>query len=140
MKSKKSACKCYCCGKSLTDPISIQLGIGPICRVTVKTNQFEDKTGNLFAFRSDYDYRIDDNILAIEDLNGFKSVTNDIENILNDIIKAEQLNIWNFKIMYKDSMGIWDGIKITSVNSFTITFFSINERLYHLAKAKLLEK
>lgn len=43
------------------------------------------ETENLFNSRSGYDYQVDGSVLAIEDLAGAKSVTNDIEKVLQDI-------------------------------------------------------
>jgi hypothetical protein len=101
----------------------------------MKNSELNEKTQNLFANRSDYDYRIDGNVLAIEDLGGYKSVTNDIENVIKDITDIEKINVSKFLIMYKDSMGIWDGIKVD--HAARIEFFSINERIYSQAKGKL---
>lgn len=130
---------CSCCGKPLTDPISVEIGIGPVCRVQKKMEDMNEKTGNLFSNRSDYDYWFDGNVLAIEDLGGYKSVTNDIENVIHDITRNEVMDIMEFRIMYKDSMGIWDGISLQiSHGSLKVNFFSLNERLYQKAKEKLL--
>jgi len=137
---KYQSSTCSCCGKPLSDPISIQLGIGPVCRVQQKMNDKNEKTGNLFANRSDYDFWFDGNVLAIEDLGGMKSVTNDIENVLSDIFKSSGENLATKKIMYKDSMGIWDGITIYGMGKpgiFHVEFFSLNERLYQNAKNKV---
>ena len=81
--------------------------------------------------RSEYEYGIDGNILYITDLNGMKSVTNDIENVLADITPE----VYQGKlIMYKDSQGIWDGIRYENNH---IEFFSINETNFQNAKIKL---
>ena len=39
---------------------------------------------------------------------GNKSVTNDIENVLEDI-RAELGDLSGFAVVYRDSMGRWDG-------------------------------
>jgi len=41
-----------------------------------------------------------------------------------------------FYIMYRDSRNIWDGVAFSAPN--TLSFFSINEKEYTAAKAKLL--
>ncbi|WP_240699514.1 hypothetical protein [Spirosoma sordidisoli] len=59
-------------------------------------------------FRADYTYSIDDNIIAIIDLDlGSKSVTNDMENVLDDI-RAELGDLAGYSVIYRDSMGRWD--------------------------------
>jgi len=102
----------------------------------------KEETENLFKSRSDYDYQVDGPVLAIEDLGGAKSVTNDIENVLQDI-RMEIGSLSQFYIMYRDSRNIWDdsrniwdGVALSAPN--TISFFSINEKEYCAAKAKLL--
>lgn len=50
------------------------------------------------------------NILIIEDLNqGGMSVTNNIENVLDEIIQDSGVFIHSYMIVYRDSDGIWDG-------------------------------
>lgn len=63
----------------------------------------------MVAVKADYDYKIIDGIICIEDLNrGNRSVTNDIENVIEQIKYFE--NIKNIKIViYRDSEGNWDG-------------------------------
>jgi hypothetical protein len=49
-------------------------------------------------------------ILVIKDLNlGNTSVTNDIENVVNDIAIMESINPADYLIIYKDSEGNYDG-------------------------------
>lgn len=64
--------------------------------------------------RADYDWKIQDygnkKLILIEDLNlGNMSVTNDIENVVDDICKTNQIVCEDYLIIYKDSEGIWDG-------------------------------
>lgn len=101
-----------------------------------------DKTGNIFSNRAEYEWWIDkttgDNILCIEDKCGLKSVTNDIENIFDDILE-KGISPSDYPIMYKDSMGIWDGIRILYVEGrVKIEFFSLTEKEFSKAKEKLL--
>lgn len=129
----KTSTTCSCCGKPLTDPISVETGMGPVCRITQKQKELSEKTGNLFTNRSEYDYTLRGGILAIEDRGGMKSVTNDIENVLEDIRRAENVSFSRHLIIYKDSMGIWDGIRLVSGR---VVFYSINERDFYAARAK----
>jgi len=63
--------------------------------------------------KSDYKYEIlsKQQIIIIEDLDkGNMSVTNDIENVVEQIFMKEKLSSNdNYKIIYKDSRGKWDG-------------------------------
>ena len=59
--------------------------------------------------RSDYQWWIKDSVLLIEDLNGGKSVTNDMAKILLDLDFLLG-SLEDRRIIYKDSEGIWDGV------------------------------
>jgi hypothetical protein len=60
--------------------------------------------------RSNYTYAIYNGIISIIDLNrGGKSVTNDIDNVIEDICEMESLNPNEQIVVYCDSDGIWDG-------------------------------
>jgi|GEM_PF-2091358 hypothetical protein len=138
---------CNCCGKPLTDEISIALGLGPVCRVKRKDLAMADKTGNLFANRAEYTFEVDEKskVIAIQDSGGAKSVTNDIENILKDITYHPQYKdnpdlMKGYKIMYMDSMGIWDCVKfeISNGSISKVRFFPLTEKDFNKAKAKLI--
>ena len=53
---------------------------------------------------------IDEDIIAIEDLNGDKSVTNDIERVIRTT--GEYVTIGDRKVVYRDSSGRWDGVLV----------------------------
>lgn len=79
-------------------------------------------------FRADYNFEIIADIICIIDENaGGKSVTNDIENVLDDIQKSG-INIEEHKIIYRDSEGFWDGITLHKVDPIEISFFNIGEK------------
>jgi hypothetical protein len=60
---------------------------------------------------ADFKYSISGNVISIVDLDlGNRSVTNDIESVLRKIEHYHQGSIGGFRIMYRDSEGIWDGI------------------------------
>lgn len=62
--------------------------------------------------KSDYDYVVkkDEFLLAIVDKNlGGMSVTNNIENVVDEIANVEQINPEDYQIVYRDSQGEWDG-------------------------------
>lgn len=59
--------------------------------------------------KANYTHDIKDKNLIIEDLNmGGMSVTNCIEDVVDEICKAHDLNPLNLTIVYKDSEGVWD--------------------------------
>ena len=63
--------------------------------------------------QADFTYSILGNVISIIDLDlGNRSVTNDIENVLRKIEYYHQGSIVGFKIMYRDSEHIWDGIHL----------------------------
>ncbi len=133
---------CYCCGKALSDPISVDLGVGPVCRVKNKMDEFAEKTGNMFSNRSEYDWGITPGggILYITDQGGLKSVTNDIENVLEDIAQTlSYQELRSMKIMYRDSLGIWDGVRVdlTGDRVKSITFYPITEKNFEKACEKI---
>lgn len=142
----KASATCSKCGKSLSDPISISFRLGPVCRLNKKLENMNN--GNLFASRAEYEYDIEGSILWIADKGGMKLVTNDIENILADIAKDQDIS--RKKIMYKDSDGIWDEIRATIatkkvegkdvVSISNLEFLPITEKEFSKAKEKLLSK
>ena len=128
---------CYRCGKPLSDPISVNLGIGPICRIKRKYDLSGEKSENLFSNRSNYDYEVLDSkkIIAITDMGTVeKSVTTDIENVINDFINRG-FDVNQYNIIYRDSMKVWDGIKIK--NGKFKSFYSINEIDFNKAILKI---
>ena len=70
--------------------------------------------------RADYIYSLEKyrrkvDCIVIEDLNlGSVSVTNDIENVINDISAIEKVKAQQHLVVYKDSTGQWDGYNTIS--------------------------
>lgn len=63
---------------------------------------------------ADFSYKFfnlgENKVLAITDLNmGHMSVTNDIENVIQDIALREDINPTDYLVVYKDSESRWDG-------------------------------
>lgn len=135
------ASACRVCGRPLTNPISIEIGIDPLCRIKQKNETMLERTLNIFGSRANYTWSKDGDIIAIVDFNGpGPSVTNDIRNVLRDI--AFELagsptggSLQDYRIIYRDSSGIWDGVHVLSTGE--PRFYSIGEKDYQLAKAKL---
>ncbi len=62
--------------------------------------------------KSDFEHEVDfaRKIISIEDLDmGKMSVTNNIENIVDYISKADNIDPTQYMIVYRDSEGRWDG-------------------------------
>lgn len=69
--------------------------------------------------KSDFTYKLlfDQHIISIVDLNrGRMSVTNDIENVILSICKENGLEVFDWKVIYQDSEGQWDGFDSTKSN------------------------
>ena len=81
-----------------------------------------------------YTYTIEEAFICIIDLdNGGKSVTNDIKNIIKEIEDENNFFLDSFKIVYRDSEGIWDAVIL---NSNGIRFLSLNVKTNEEAKEK----
>lgn len=86
-------------------------------------------------FRADYTYTVEGSVIAIVDLDqGGKSVTNDIENVLDDI-RAQIGDLAGYGVIYRDSMGRWDGVRL---KRGVVQFYSLNETDPQQAAARLL--
>ena len=92
------------------------------------------------CFSADYTYTVEDNIIAIIDLDlGNRSVTNDMELVLNEI-RAELGDLAGYSVIYQDSTGRWDGVRL--VNDI-VYFYGLGEadkqeamdRLLHLVES-----
>jgi hypothetical protein len=116
----------------------------------------------MFSNRADYTWGIDGKILWLKDHGTeCRSLTNDIENCLVEISEhlPEGKELVNYRIIYRDSEGEWDGICIlndsTLSNDVTwlkyrternqpyyshieISFFPVQETSYELAKEAIL--
>lgn len=127
---------CSCCGKPLGDPFVRDLRVGPVCPVARKLKDMSETTGDLHANRAQFSYGFQGEFLWITDDGGLKSVTNDMENILADIVRENKIYLCNYYIIYQDSQGIWDGVRISQ--SGKITFYPVGVKKMHHAKEKVL--
>lgn len=85
--------------------------------------------------RADYTYTVEGSIIAIIDLDlGSKSVTNDMENILDDI-RAKLGDLAGYAVIYRDSTGRWDGVRLVGSS---VEFYSLNETNPERAAIRLL--
>jgi hypothetical protein len=85
--------------------------------------------------RSFYSYEVVDNIIAIIDHGEGKSVTNDAENVIEDLAR-QGFDFTHYRVVYKDTRGIWDQILVDRAGHFA-GFSSINERDLPAALGKL---
>lgn len=78
------------------------------------------------ATRADYYCGLVDNELYIVDSDlGNRSVTNDLEAVLLDILRnilPPELSLPELNIRYRDSMGFWDRIVVEPVEGFDGTY------------------
>jgi hypothetical protein len=82
------------------------------------------------ANRSCYEWGVDNDVIWIKDLDrGGVSVTNNIDSIIAYL--SSVIHIKEYMLMYCDSLGIWDEIRIDE--NHIITFNSINEKSYDSA-------
>ena len=85
--------------------------------------------------RADYRYSVEGSVIAIVDLDlGSKSVTNDMANVLDDI-RAELGDLAGYAVIYQDSMGRWDGVRLVG---HSVEFYSLNEPDQQQAASRLL--
>ena len=87
-------------------------------------------------YHADFDYEVVNDVVAFFDLDlGNNSVTNDIHYTL-EILKSRVDNLAQKKIIYRDSMGIFDEVVINENGAF-MGFCSINETTLDKAITKL---
>jgi hypothetical protein len=88
--------------------------------------------------QAEFTYSMSPDVIAIVDLDlGHRSVTNDIENVLRKIEHYHQGPITAFKIMYRDSEGVWDGVDWDGKRA---SFFALREMTEERAREKLLDR
>jgi hypothetical protein len=86
-------------------------------------------------FHADYTYSVEDNVIAIIDLDlGNRSVTNDMEYVLGSI-RSELGGLAGYSVIYRDSTGRWDGVRL--VND-VVHFYGLGETEKEDAMGRLL--
>lgn len=100
---------CSICGRGLRNPVSVTIGIGPVCRSRLKVCRSE---GSFDMFMPDFSYHIHDGVLIIEDLNlGGLSVTNGAEAVINRI-GLDGDAFLELPVIYRDTEGRYDRILV----------------------------
>jgi hypothetical protein len=85
--------------------------------------------------RSVYSRAVYGNVIAIIAHDEGKSLTNDAENVIEDLA-AQGFDLSQYRVIYKDTRGIWDQILVDCTGHFA-GFSSMNERDLPAALAKL---
>ena len=94
---------CKVCARPLSDHVSMQVGMGPVCRANAGP-PIED----LFNSRSDFEVEVQDRIVTVIDLNlGGRGVTNEAEGVVMDLCRRGILQP-GMRLIYRDSTGRWD--------------------------------
>jgi hypothetical protein len=84
--------------------------------------------------RAVYSRAVHGDVIAIVDLCGGKSVTNDVENVIADL--EAQFDLSKYRVIYRDTRGIWDQILVDRLGRFA-GFSAINERDLAAALARM---
>lgn len=86
---------------------------------------------------TDFEYEVYDDVIVIFDLDiGGSSVTNNIKNVLAAIKQDLGGTFGNCKVIYRDSMKIFDGVGVNSAGYFT-EFYPIQEQVLEDALNKI---
>ena len=85
--------------------------------------------------RSVYRRAVYGNVIAVIDHDEGKSVTNDAENVIDDLA-GQGFDLSKYRVIYKDTRGIWDELLVDRTGQFA-GFSSINEGDLPAALAKL---
>jgi hypothetical protein len=109
-----------CIGCGCTDDYGCPEGCGwadvdhTICTVCV-TGQAAGRGGReagaAMTPRAAYHYTTHGSVICIVDEGAGKSVTNDVENVLEDL-RREGINLARVRLIYRDSQGLWDEIVV----------------------------
>ena len=89
--------------------------------------------------KADFTYTIESyagrNVIVIKDLNlGNVSVTNDIENVIDEICKSENIVKKSYMIVYMDSEGVYDGF-----DAERNSFIHLGQQFWKNAVSKYIE-
>ena len=111
---------CTRCHRMLKDPVSVELGMGPVCRAKAggkASVSHVQRVPDLLGRRAHYEVvRVTPEIVWIADCNdGAISVTNDAENVVMELHNKYP----GARIIYRDSDENWDELKHDGRGTFT---------------------
>jgi hypothetical protein len=122
--------KCAVCKKPISDPLSVEASMGSVCRCKHKKKLVSNKQLSMFEDTElVFDYELRNDVLVIwKPGEKGMSLNNAMELVLRKIATDVTLPE---HIIYKDSDGIWDGVKVNgeAVSFYRISTKSINEAL-----------
>jgi hypothetical protein len=85
--------------------------------------------------KATYSYKVQNDFIIITDQDcGGMSVTNDIENVIKEIEQAENIDACNYHIIYRDSMGLWDGFDAYSQEFISLCELNEENAINHFNK------
>lgn len=102
---------CRVCGQPLTDAISVGMGIGPVCRLSVKEAEAANPSMSLFSGGAGFSVEMARNTICLIDLDSGMSLTQDVRTVLREV-QAQGLDIDAHPVIYRDVVGIWDEIVV----------------------------
>jgi hypothetical protein len=85
--------------------------------------------------RSVYSHTVHGNVIAIVDHDQGRSVTNDADNVIDDLVR-QGFDLSRYHVIYRDTRGIWDRMLTDRTGHFA-GFSAINERDLSAALAKV---
>ena len=85
--------------------------------------------------RSVYTRAVFSNVIALIDHDNGKSLTNDAENVIDDLAR-QGFDLSQYRVIYKDTCGVWDQMMVDRTGHFA-GFSTLNERDLPAALAKL---
>lgn len=98
---------CEACGKPLSDPFSVKVGIGPVCRAAGHTRR--QLHFDAFLAGADFESEVVGDIITLIDLDqGGATVTNAVESVIADL-RYQRFDL-TMPVIYRDTRGIWDEI------------------------------
>ncbi|MCE4222139.1 hypothetical protein HCU64_00095 [Methylobacterium sp. C25] len=112
---------CDPCGRELTDPVSIETGIGPVCRAA----GHQRRQLSLFDEPSDYRIELAGAVICITDLaRGGRTVTNDAAGVVEDLRRLGY-DLDRMPVIYRDTQGNWDEMVVR--NGAFLCFHGIDQ-------------
>jgi hypothetical protein len=85
--------------------------------------------------RAVYSRAVHGNVIAIIDHDAGRSVTNDAENVIDDLTR-QGFDLSKYRVIYRDTRGIWDQILVDRTGRFA-GYSCINERDLSAALTKV---
>ena len=107
---------CKRCGRELKNPVSVKNEMGPVCYGKAK---MEEKQKDLFE--AEYEVvRVGPVGILIRDIGKGRSVTNDAERVVKEIMNTYEFTVPNEEVMirYIDTMDRTDILKVSAAGEF----------------------